>query len=359
MRAARYYGPGEMRVEDVPEPVVKEGQVKIKPLTYSDSPVCGSDVHSYFSLTPVSPTATMPHPVTKETLPITLGHEFSGTICELGPATDSSKLAIGQHVVVEPVISCMKPTCGPCSAGSRNICPNATFIGVGGGGGGLAEYITVQEDYVHVLPPTISLEVGAMMEPLSVAWHAVKRSTFVSGDTALIIGAGPIGLLILTVLRAHGASWIGISEPALSRRETALRLAATAVYDPRAVDVAAGTFRATSGGAAVVFDCAGTQASLDTALAAARPRGNVVEVAVWDKPPVLDITALQSKEVLLTASQACDREHPELIKAVADGRITGLEELITKRIDLGDFVEQGIKALIEDKDRQIKILVHP
>ncbi|KZT08048.1 alcohol dehydrogenase GroES domain protein [Laetiporus sulphureus 93-53] len=346
MKAARYHAPGDVRIENIPEPVA--------------SKVCGSDVHWYLSSVPVAPTATKPHPVTKETLPVVMGHEFSGTIVELGDGVDESRLAVGQNVVAESVISCMQPTCTSCSDGTRNVCPHTTFIGIGGWGGGLAEYIAVRQEAVHVLPESIPLEVGAMIEPLSVAWHAVKRSSFVPGDSVLIIGAGPIGLLLLKVLRAQGASWIGMSEPAAQRRETALRFSASAAYDPRATDVVLETKKETGGrGASIVFDCAGIQASLDTALAAVRPRGNVVEVAVWDKSPMLDITTLQGKEILLTASQACDREHPELIQAVADGKFPGLEELITRKIVLDDLVEEGIKALINDKDRQIKILVHP
>jgi len=357
MRAIRYYGPGDIRVDEIPEPVAGDGQVKIK---IAWNGICGSDVHSYFSFLLPSPTASDPHPVTKETLPVVMGHEFSGTIVELGPNVDSNRLSIGQNVVVEPVISCMKPTCASCTSGTRNICPHTTFIGIGGWGGGLAEYIAIKQEFVHVLPPSLSLEIGALIEPLSVAWHAVKRSTLAEGDSALIIGAGPIGLLLLKVLRASGASWIGVSEPAAQRRDTALRLSASAVFDPLSTNVAEETLKATKGvGASVVFDCAGIQASLDTALTAVRPRGNVVEVAVWDKSPMLDITALQSKEILLTASQACDREHPELIQAVADGKLPGLEDLITKKIPLEDLLEEGILALARDRDTQIKILVHP
>jgi len=322
--------------------------------------VCGSDVHSYFSFLPVSPTATTPHPVTKETLPVVMGHEFSGTVVGLGNGVDGKKFPIGCHVVVEPLISCMEPTCGPCSAGTRNICPHTTFIGIGGWGGGLAEYITAKQEFVHVLPDNIPLEIGALIEPLSIAWHAVKRSAFVKGDSVLVIGAGPIGLLLVQVLRAFGASWIGVSEPAAQRRETALRFSASAVFDPLSTNIVAETATATNGlGADVVFDCAGIQASLDTSLAAVRPRGSVVEVAVWDKSPVLDITALQSKEIVLTASQSCDREHPEILQAVAEGKFPGLHDLITKRIPLEDLLEGGIKALIQDRDSQIKILVHP
>ncbi|KAI0943552.1 hypothetical protein AcW1_002689 [Taiwanofungus camphoratus] len=288
-----------------------------------------------------------------------MGHEFSGTITELGKGVDTQKFAVGDNVVAEPVISCMEPSCGPCSSGTRNICPHTTFIGIGGRGGGLAEYIAVDQESVHVLPAGISLEIGALMEPLAVVWHAVKRSNFTAGDSVLIIGAGPIGLLLLKVLRALDASWVGVSEPASQRRDMALKLSASAAFDPLSDDIVSETARATDGrGAAVVFDCAGIQASLDTALAAVRARGNVVEVAVWETSPVLDIGALQKKEIILTASQSFSRVHSELLQAVAGGKLTGLEDLITRKIALEEFVDKGIKALIEEKDSQSKTLIH-
>ena len=182
---------------------------------------------------------------------------------------------------------------------------------------------------------------GALIEPLAVSWHAVKISHFKPGSTVLIIGAGPVsipsaarpsarpcprltsradratapkdpqvrfvsrtlqadGALTTVRIRAEGASWIGVSEPAAARRVTALKLHASAVFDPRADDVIAETYRATKGGADVVFDCAGIQASFDAALGAVRTQGNVVEVAVWEKDPVLKMGALQTKEAVLT-----------------------------------------------------------
>ncbi|PCH36784.1 oxidoreductase [Wolfiporia cocos MD-104 SS10] len=348
MRAVRYYAPGDIRVENIPEPPVTDGQIKIKVAWCG---ICGSDVHSYFILPTASPTATTPHKLTGEKLPIVMGHEFSGTIVALGRGVDT-KYAVGQNVVIEPVISCMKPTCPQCTSGARNVCPDMTFVGIGGLGGGLSEYVSLDPIYVHVLPSGISLEAGAMMEPLSVGWHAVKISAFKPGDRALIIGSGPIGIFVLKSLQALGASWIGVSEPATERREMARRSAASAVFDPLAEDVVAATRRATNGGADVVFDCAGIQASLDTALQAVRPKGNVIGVAVWEKLPTLNITDLQRREIVLTASNDCNGEHPELLQVVAAGKIKGLDELVTRKIPLEDFVERGIKALINEKNKQ-------
>ncbi|KAI0704212.1 alcohol dehydrogenase GroES domain protein [Cerioporus squamosus] len=359
MRAIRYYGPGDIRLDEIPEPQVKGGQVKIK---VAWNGICGSDLHCYFSILPVTPTTLVPHVVTGETLPIGMGHEFSGTITEIGPGVDTSRLRVGQNVVVEPLISCRKSSCPFCVEGSRNLCRHATFVGIGGWGGGLAEFTCLDQDLVHPLPTGIPLDVGALMEPLAVAWHAVKRSNIKRGDHVLVLGAGPIGLLILRVARVFGAAWIAVSEPASKRRDLAQAHGADIVYDPVVAntDVPIAVRQVTGDrGADVVFDSAGTQRTLDTAFQAVRPRGNVVNVAVWENRPTLDIDAVTYKEVTFTGIMAYDRDHREMLDAVAEGKFKGLENLITRRIGLEDFVEKGIHALIHEKDQHVKILVHP
>ncbi|KAH9848120.1 alcohol dehydrogenase GroES domain protein [Lenzites betulinus] len=361
MRAIRYYGPEDMRLDHIPEPTPGEGQVKIK---IAWTGICGSDLHSWHEILPVSPTMTEPHPVTHEKLPVVMGHEFSGTIVDIGQNVDTSRLAMGGQVVVEPIISCMLATCPFCSAGTRNLCRNLTFIGIGGRGGGLAEYICVDQQFVFPLPSHVPLEIGAMMEPLSIVWHAVKRSAFKKGDAVLILGGGPIGLLALRVVKAFGASWIGLSEPAQKRRELASQNGANAVFDPTAkgVDVPAETIKATSGrGADVVFDCAGAQITMDTAFLAVRPRGYIMNIAFWGTRPQLDIASLTFKEVTFSSSAGCDRVHADMMNAIADGTfpVDGMESLITRRIPLEDLVEKGIKALLHEKDEHVKILVSP
>ncbi|KAI9060014.1 GroES-like protein [Trametes sanguinea] len=357
MRALRYYGPEDVRLDDIPEPSPKEGQVKIKTFfERSILPVCGSDLHSWHAIIAgVSPTSTKPHPVTKETLPVIMGHEFSGTVTEVGPGADASRFKVGTKVVVEPLLSCMESTCPFCSTGARNLCRNATFIGIGGCGGGLSEYVCVDQNQVFPISPDVPLDVAAIIEPLSVAWHAVKRSNQKAGDNVLVLGGGPIA-------KAWGAKWIALSEPALKRRDLAIQHGADVVFDPTApgVDIAAEIIRATEGrGADVVYDCAGLQQTLDTACLAVKPRGHVMNVAVWDHRPTLDIGSMTVKEFTLTSVLAYDRVHAEVVEAVGQGKFDGLESLITRRIAFEDFVEKGIKALLHEKDQHVKILVSP
>ncbi|KAF4576249.1 hypothetical protein EYR36_004226 [Pleurotus pulmonarius] len=352
MKAARYYGPGDIRIEDIPVPPLKDGQVKIK---------IACDIHAYLAGLPKFPTLTTPGPLSGETLPVTLGHEFSGTIVELGTSTDD-RFAVGQNVCIEPVMSCRREdSCWPCLEGFHNLCPLVNSIGIGGWGGGLSEFVCVDQNTVHILPEGISLEVGACLEPLAVAWHAVKRSGYKMGDTALILGAGPIGLFLLKALRAIDPnSIIVVSEPAALRLEVASQHGATITSNPLDSDIPAIIAKATNGkGIDHAFDAAGVQSGIDLSLKCVRPRGSVMLVALWEVSPKIDLNLVLRREITVTGSICYDRVHGEVLEALKDGRISDIDSLITSRIALEKVVEQGIKALIQDKDKQVKILVHP
>ncbi|KAH9925051.1 alcohol dehydrogenase GroES domain protein [Epithele typhae] len=362
MRAIRLHDIGDVRLDNIPEPQVGDNQIKIK---VAWNGICGSDLHCYRHPLPGTvPTKTVAQTLTNETLPIVLGHEFSGTIVEVGTGVDSSRFAKGQNVVVEPMIACEKSTCAKCSNKSRNFCPHMTFIGLGGGGGGLSEYVCVDPSLVYALPDGMSLEAGALVEPLTVAWHAVKGSKMQPGASVLVCGAGPVGLLVLKVAKALGASWVAVSEPAVKRRQLAKEHGADAVFDPTApgANVPAAVFEATGGrGADVVFDCAGVQPAIDVACQAVRVKGTVMVVALWAVAQV-HLGIVLMKEAIITGSCAYNRDHAEVLQALAEGKFPGLESLITRRIGLEDCLEKGILALINEKDehgKSLKILVHP
>ncbi len=175
---------------------------------------------------------------------------------------------------------------------------------------------------------------------------------------------------------ALGASWIGVSEPAIRRRETALEHSASAVFDPISSDVVSEILESLpplAGGVDVVFDCAGIQASLEVALKAVKPRGNVVEIAVWEKEAKLNVNTIMAKEVLFTgmlrrllslfngldrrssyelATIGYDKVHPEVIQLLSEGKLPGLEKFVTRKIGFEDVLEKGIKALLREKDIQ-------
>ncbi|KDR68217.1 hypothetical protein GALMADRAFT_146463 [Galerina marginata CBS 339.88] len=327
--------------------------------------VCGSDLHAYLAQMPKFPTKTEAVELSGETLPITLGHEISGTIVELGPALETEPWKVGQNVVIEPVISCLKTDiCRQCAAGTTNICPKANCIGIGGWGGGLAEYIVADIRNVHILPDRVPLDIGACMEPLAVAWYAVKQAGFKKGDTVLISGAGPVGLFLLIVLRSiDQSSNIFIFEPAYQRRELALARGATKAFDPTGIagEAMAAKVQNLNGGFGVeiAFDAAGVQGSLDAGLASLRPRGVFINVAGWERNPTIDMNLILIREITLTAAVCYNGIYPEMLAAVASGKIKGISDLITSKISLDDLVHKGFLALLNQKDSQVKILVHP
>jgi len=290
-----------------------------------------------------------------------MGHEFSGTIVALGNNVDQSKWRVGQNVTIEPVISCQKiNSCSSCAAGAKNVCPDSNSIGIGGWGGGLSEYVAVDVGNLYALPDNIPLDIGACIEPLAVAYYAVKRSGFKKGQTALVNGAGPIGLFLLKVLRyIDPDTMVLVSEPASIRAGLALKHGATQVLDPTKGEGLASVLKVTNGtGVDIVFECAGVQASISAGLKSLRPRGTFVNIAIWEDMPQVDLNLLAFREITIIGILGYDRVHAELIEIIAAGKITGIEELITSKIAIEDVVEHGFLALLK-KDTQVKILVRP
>jgi threonine dehydrogenase-like Zn-dependent dehydrogenase len=161
MRALRYHGPRDLRVEyDVPEPVCLPHQVKVRPAFCG---ICGTDLHEYSSPTFI-PTKDKPHPVTGESMPITIGHEFSGEVVEVGSEVTGA-LKVGDRVAVQPTVCCHQ--CAPCKEGHVNCCDHAGFGGVSGGGGGMSDFVCVDSNFVFQLPDNIPLDVGGMYNPFA------------------------------------------------------------------------------------------------------------------------------------------------------------------------------------------------
>lgn len=258
--------------------------------------ICGTDLHEYLGGPTFAP--TKPHPVTHDTIPICLGHEFSGTVTELG--SDVSSFSIGQPVVVQPTISC--GTCEACAAGVENVCYNGGFIGLSGGGGGLSDSVVVPQGAVLALPSNVPLDVGALVEPLSVAWHAISAAPLDPSSVVLVLGGGPIGLAVVQCLVALQTKTIILSEVSKARQRFAREFGAHHVIDPKTYDtVKIGRELSGKDGPDVVFDCAGVPASLTTACTAVRARGTVVNVAIWEKEVPFNPNMLVFREAKYTA----------------------------------------------------------
>lgn len=351
MKAARFHAQKDIRIEDIPEPELRAGTVKIDVAWCG---ICGTDLHEYLEGPIFCPAPGRPHPLSHEESPVTLGHEFSGTVSEVGEGVTG--LAKGDNVVVEPYF--VDGTCDMCQAGSYHLCRQMGFIGLSGGGGGLSEKIVVDARWVHPIGD-IPLDEAALIEPLSVAHHAVARSGVKAGDTALVGGSGPIGLLTAAVLKGIGVTTI-ISELTQARKEKATSSGvADHVLDPSKEDVPERVRELTGGtGADVAFECAGVNAVLDTMLDSVRPGAVVVNVSIWGAPATVDMQKIVLKEIDLRGTIAYVRDHPAVIRMVQEGKVD-LKPFITGRIALEDLVEQGFDTLINHKDTAVKVLVHP
>ncbi|GAA1808408.1 2,3-butanediol dehydrogenase [Nesterenkonia flava] len=353
MRAARYYDRKDLRIEEIEEPELKTGHVAID---VAWAGICGSDLHEYLEGPITIPAAGSPHPISGESAPIVLGHEFSGTITAV--ADDVEDLSPGQPVVIEPyIIGDDVPTDDPDV--DYQLSPNMNFIGLGGRGGGFSEKVVVQRPWVHPISDNVGLDKAALIEPLAVGYHAYRKSRAQAGNVALIGGAGPIGLLTAAVLKAKGLT-VYISELSEGRKAKARETGvADQVFDPREVSIADEIRRLTDGaGADVAFECTSVAAVLDTLIDAVRPGGVVVNVSIWGHKPEVNLQSLVLKEVELIGSAAYAHDHPAVIEMVEDGEID-LAPFITGKIGLDELVSQGFDQLINNNDEHVKILVDP
>lgn len=310
---------------------------------------------------------------------MTIGHEFSGIIEEVGEGVE--RLKVGDRVCVRPTI--YDNECRACRKGLNNCCDSNGFVGLSGWGGGASDHCVVPEASAHKLPPEVSYELGALVEPLSVGWHAVDISPYEPLDTVLVLGGGPIGLAVVQALKAKKASKIIVSEIAPARKEFAKKFGAHFIIDPVQENVVERVKEINDGaGADVAFDCAGVQIGLDTAMKAVRARGTVVNIAVWEKRATLNMNDLvfrERKYIGVATFLASDfesvidaiatgtyqarrldersRNHVDILNADRhSGKMTP-EGMITRKIKLNEVEEKGYRSLIDDKDNHVKILI--
>lgn len=352
MKAARFYDRGDIRVEDIPEPAVTAGTVGIDVAWCG---ICGTDLHEFMEGPIFIPPCGHPHPISKESAPVTMGHEFSGVVYAVGEGV--TDIEVGQHVVVEPYIVADDVPTGP--GDKYHLSKDMNFIGLGGCGGGLSEKIAVKRRWVHPISKAIPLDEAALIEPLSVGHHAFVRSGAKTGDTALVGGAGPIGLLLSAILKAKGLKVI-ITELGAARKTKAHECAvADHVLDPTEVDVAAEVMKITGGrGADVAYECSSVNAVLDTLVAATRPGGVVVIVSIWSHPASVNVFNVVMKELDLRGTIAYCNDHQETIRLVEEGKIK-LAPFITQRIQLDELVSKGFETLIHNNESAVKIIVQP
>ncbi len=349
MLAARWHGRGDLRLEEIPEPLPGPGEVLVE---VERCGICGTDLHEY----PHGPLLMprRPHPLTGRTPPVVMGHEFAGRVLLRGPGAEAPRE--GARVTVNPCLPCGE--CPQCREGKTYLCPRLGSIGFAADGA-FASRVVCPASSCHLIADELPAEGAALSEPLAACLHAWHRGGGQAGEAVLIVGAGPVGLLLLQVARARGAEVVFVVEPYPSRREAAEALGATAVFDPGAeADFIRFLLRET-GGVPLVFECVGQPKSLETALRASGRGGRVVVVGLFSEPVPVDFLRLFAQEKSILASCAyTDEEMGGAVALLGEGKVE-LGPIVSGTIRLEDIVAEGFETLSGGSSGQIKILVDP
>ncbi|HLW31283.1 MAG TPA: 2,3-butanediol dehydrogenase [Aequorivita sp.] len=346
MKAARWHAAKDIRVEETSVPAPNDNQVKI---AVKFTGICGSDLHEYTNGPQLIP-VDKPYPLNGHQGTTTLGHEFSGIVEEVGKKVKNIKK--GDRVTVEPIFK--NPESPFITTGEYNLSEPLGFVGLTSNGG-FAKYVVVEDYMVHKMPDTMTFEQGAIVEPAAVAAYAVQRSGMKLGDTVLIAGAGPIGLLTVQVAVATGASQIFVSDLSENRLKKAKEVGATHTFDARNKDIPQKIREMTGNGVDIFIDAAGAQASFDTGIDSLRNGGTAVLVALFGKKVTHDALNQTLRELTIIGTAAYRNIFPQVIALISSGRLP-VEKLITSVISLDDIVEKGFEALVKDPS-EVKVLV--
>ncbi|WP_210604526.1 alcohol dehydrogenase catalytic domain-containing protein [Brevibacterium oceani] len=351
MKAARFYGKEDLRLEEIPELTeVGPGQVKVK---VGFAGICGSDLHVYYYPELIPFISDEPHPLTGAKLPQILGHEISGTIVEAGDDVDG--LAVGDRGAVFPLVA----TCGKCSACRNGVpmsCRLMAALGSNAASGGLSDFIVIDADKFHRLPENVDLRMGALVEPMAVGWHAVVRSGAESGSTALLVGAGPVGIGAWYAFRAMGIDNVLVSETNVERRQGIAALGAT-VIDPVNEDLAGRIDEMTAGeGVSAAVEASGSQSGFDSAMANLAPSGRVSVVAMYEEQVRFDAgNVMLGQREIVGAVGYEPQDFDDIIEAMSRG-VYSTEGWVTEREF--DAVETAIRELRDDAGSKILIKVN-
>ncbi|WP_328634496.1 NAD(P)-dependent alcohol dehydrogenase [Streptomyces sp. NBC_00356] len=341
-RAAVLHGPKDLRVEDRPVPEPGDGEVLVAVRAVG---LCGSDLH-YYEHGENGPNVLRQ--------PTVLGHEPAGFVVGHGAGTED--LPQGTPVAIEPAHPCGR--CTLCRAGRYNLCPNGTCFGSPPTNGALTELIAVPRDFVHQLPEGMDVKLGALVEPLAVAVHAVRRAAVAPGERILVTGAGPIGVLVAQVAAACGAL-VTVSDVAPARREFAARLGAETVDatvltpDPDRAHALADP-----DGYDTVLDCSGVGPALVSGIRALRPGGTAVVVGNPNRPETeLPLAWMQRQEMsLVTSFRYAAGDFAAAVRLAGSGRVR-LDGLVTAEFPL-ERADEALHTALTDRT-QMKVLVTP
>jgi L-iditol 2-dehydrogenase len=334
MKAALLHGVRDLRLGEVPVPERSSDEVLLKVRAVG---VCGSDLHHYLEGAIGSSRATEP---------FILGHEFAAEVVEGGPLTP------GTLVAVDPNRSCGR--CEWCSAGHHNLCPHVQFAGVPPYQGALSEYITARPEELVTLPPEFDAATAALLEPLGVAIHALDLARLKPMASVAIIGAGPIGLLMLQVARWCGAGQIMVIDPLAYRLELAASFGADVTASSREA-----IHHSTDGrGVDVVLEATTSPDGPQHAAEVARIGGRLVLVGIPEGDQfTLNASLVRRKGLTIKMSRRMGNVYPRAIQMVQRGKVA-LAPLVTHRFDL-EQASEAFEVHADYRDGVIKSVIYP
>ena len=326
MRAARLYRTADIRVEDEPAPVAEAAESLVRVTAVG---ICGSDLHWWEE--GAIGDATLARP-------LVLGHEGAGVIAE--------GTRCGERVAIDPAIPC--EVCRACRDGYRNLCYNIRFSGHGATDGMMRELMAWPTRLLHPLPDQVSDAEGAMLEPLGVAIHALDLGHVPFGGTVAVVGCGPIGLLLIQLLRAAGVSRVLAVEPLAHRREAAAKSGADEVVEP-AADV--------SGyGGDVAFEVSGSDDAVRLAFESVRPGGRVVLAGIpGDDTTTFRASLARRKGLTIAMVRRMNEVYPRAISLAARG-VVSLDPLVSRRAPLRDAADAFSEA---ERRTGLKVIITP
>jgi L-iditol 2-dehydrogenase len=308
--------------------------------------ICGSDVHGYDG----SSGRRIP--------PIVMGHEAAGTVAEVGGAVD--RVRVGDRVTFDSMISCGE--CDACRSGQVNLCARRRILGVSCDEytqqGAFAEYVALPARLLYKLPPALAFEHAALVEPVSVAVHAVELLKVRSGERAVVVGSGMVGLLVIQAFRVAGASEVIAIDIDAGRLELAAGLGATATINSASADAVSAVLELTSGrGVDIAAEVVGNGPAVNTAIRAVRRGGRVVLIGNTSPEVPLPLQIVVTRELTLLGSCASAGEYERAIELVATGAIR-VEPLISARAPLADG-PQWFERLYAREPGLMKVVLQP
>ncbi len=332
-----------MQCTDVEEPAMGPDDVLIQ---VEACGICGSDIHGYDGSTG------------RRIPPLVMGHEAAGVVVATGD--NVTDLPAGSRVTFDSMVSCGQ--CHFCNDGHQNLCDNRLVLGVSCGEyrrhGAFAERISVPRRIVYQLPDSLPFEHAALVEAVSVAVHAAAVTPIQLGDTAVVVGAGMIGLLTLQAARAAGATRIIAVDLNDKRLDTALKLGATDILRGDLVDVPNAIREMTDGrGADVAFEVVGATPTVTTAIESVRKGGAVTLVGNVSPTIELPLQSVVTREIRLQGTCGCNGEYPQCIDLMNRG-VIDVEPLITAKISLADG-PKWFERLYAGDPEQMKVVVCP